>query len=167
MNNSDKDFFIAEFNKAWDMVLAIDLRRGTFSRYYNILFLAVLAVSTNILLNVEKINLAVSFGLTLIFIFTYLAGNVTKGILESERSANIRYRKKINLIREIFLGNNEEKIVKEYLAHPELGIKLLSQEDNQPEGVGRTLKGIYNLISIQKITLIACIFGLWCYYFYI
>ena len=47
MEIHEKDFLIAEYNKSWDMVLAIDLRRGIFSRYYNILFLSVLAVSIN------------------------------------------------------------------------------------------------------------------------
>ena len=107
MDSNHKDFLIAEFNKAWDMILAIDSRRGIFSRYYNILFLAVLAVSTNMLVKIDELNVATCVGLSLVFIFTYLAGNVTKGILESERSANIRYRKKINLIREIYLGESE------------------------------------------------------------
>jgi len=165
VDSNHKDFLIAEFNKAWDMVLAIDSRRGVFSRYYNILFLAVLAVSTNVLVKIDELNTATSIGLSLIFIFTYLAGDVTKGILESERAANIRYRKKINLIREMLLGASEEEVIKEYLSHSELGIKLLSQESDQPEGVGRTLVGIYRLILIQKIALVTCIIGVWGYYF--
>ena len=139
MDSNQKDFFIAEFNKAWDMVLAIDSRRGTFSRYFNILFLAVLAVSTNILVNIEKLNIITCVGMTLVFAFTCLAGNSTKSILESERAANIRYRKKVNLIREVFIGKSEEEIIKWYLSHKEIGIKLLSQESDQPEGIGRTL----------------------------
>lgn len=166
MDSNNKDFLIAEFNKAWDMILAIDSRRGIFSRYYNILFLAVLAVSTNMLVKIDELNVATCVGLSLVFIFTYLAGNVTKGILESERSANIRYRKKINLIREIYLGNSEENVIKEYLSHPELGIKILSQESDQPVGVGSTLVGIYRLIYIQQIALVMCGIGVWVYYYF-
>lgn len=165
MDSNHKDFLIAEFNKAWDMVLAIDSRRGIFSRYYNILFLAVLAVSTNILVKIDEINIATCIGLSLVFMFTYLAGSITKGILESERSANIRYRKKINLIREIFLSSSEDEAIKEYLSHSELGIKILSQESDQPEGAGRTLVGIYRLIRIQKTVLVMCGIGVWSYYY--
>ncbi|MEE3320295.1 MAG: hypothetical protein VX258_06380 [Pseudomonadota bacterium] len=164
MESNHKDFLIAEFNKAWDMVLAIDSRRGVFSRYYNILFLAVLAVTTNVLVKIDEFNMAACMGLSLVFVFTYLAGDVTQGILESERAANIRYRKKINLIREILLGSSEEEVIKEYLSHSELGIKLLSQESDQPEGVGRTLVGIYRLILMQKIAMVMCVIGLWGYY---
>jgi len=165
MDSNQKDFLISEFNTAWDMILAIDSRRGTFSRYYNILFLAVLSVSTNILVNIEKLNFVICVGLTVVFAFTYLVGNTTKGVLESERAANVRYRKKVNLIREIFLGKSEEEIIKHYLSHTELGIKLLSQESEQPEGISRTLDSIYQLIFIQKVALIICAIGLWCYYF--
>lgn len=161
MDSNQKDFLVEEYNKAWDMVLAIDSRRGVFSRYYNILFLAVLAVSTNVLVNAKEIDLVVCVGLTLVFAFTYFTGNAAKGILESERSANVRYRKKINLIREVFLGSSEDATIKEYLSHSELGIKLLSQEKDQPEGIGRTLVGIYRLISIQKNALVICSIGLW------
>lgn len=164
MDSDHKDFLLAEFNKAWDMVLAIDTRRGIFSRYYNIFFTAILVVSTNIIVNIDKLNISICIGLTLIFVFTYLVGDVTKGILESERGANIRYRKKINLIREIFLGSSEEEIIKDYLSHTELGIKLLSQENYQPEGAGRTLLGIYKLIFIQKLVLVACTVCVWAYY---
>ena len=38
-----KDFFIAEYESSWQQVLNIDTRRGTFSNYYNLGFLGVLA----------------------------------------------------------------------------------------------------------------------------
>lgn len=164
MDSNQKDFLVAEFNTAWDMILAIDSRRGIFSRYYNILFIAVLAVSTNVLINAKEIDFLACFGLTLVFVFTFLAGSVTKGILESERSGNIRYRKKINLIREVFLSRSEDPLIKEYLSHSELGIKLLSQENQQPEGVGSTLVGIYRLIAIQKYAMVVCTIVLWGYF---
>lgn len=163
MNEHQRDFLVMEFEKAWDMVLAIDSRRGTFYRYYNILFLAVLAVSTNILVSSPAVDMLVCVGLTLVFGFTYFAGGVTKGILESEREANVRYRKKINLIREVFLENSDDELIQKYTAHSELGIKFFSEEE-QPQGVGRTLTGIYTLITIQRFALVLCTAVLWLYF---
>ncbi len=165
MESEQKDFLIAEFNKAWDMVLAIDSRRGTFSRYYNVLFLAVLTISTHILVRIDRLNIVICVGLSLVFIFTYVAGETIKGILKSERNANIRYRKKINLIREVFCGDSEDDLINLYLSHKDLGILLISQDSEQPKGIGRTLAGIFKLIRIQKATLILCTLGLWSYYF--
>lgn len=165
MDTHEKDFLIAEFDKSWDMVLAIDSRRGIFARYYNALFLSVLAVSVNIAINYSLWDLKITCGLSLIFIFTILAGKVTKGILESERAGNVRYRKKINLIREVFLGSSKDELIQEYLTHKEIGIKLLSQESEQPEGVGRTLVGIYSLILIQQIVMTLCLLSAWGYFY--
>lgn len=163
METHEKDFLIAEYNKSWDMVLAIDSRRGVFSRYYNILFLSVLAVSVNIALNYAQWDLKITLGLSLLCLFTILAGIVTKGILESERAGNVRYRKKINLIREVLLSNSKNESIQEYLTHTELGIKLLSQELEQPQGVGRTLIGIYRLILVQQVVMVLCIISVWGY----
>jgi hypothetical protein len=161
MEIHEKDFLIAEYNKSWDMVLAIDLRRGIFSRYYNILFLSVLAVSINIAINYTHWDLKITLGLSLLFIFTILAGKATKGILESEREANVRYRKKINLIREVVLNTSKNELIQEYLTHTELGIKLLSQESEQPKGVGRTLVDIYHLILVQQVVMALGVIIVW------
>jgi cation transport regulator ChaB len=165
MDNNEKDFLLAEFNTAWDTIQNIDIRRGTFARYYSAFFVAVLAIVVKILFDKDNnIGLLMCIELNVILLLTLLVAVIVKDILKSEREANIKYRKKINLIREIFLaGSNDEKII-EYLKHSDIGIKVFSQKDDQPTGDGKTLKGIYELLNIEEGALIGfCIF-IWVLY---
>jgi cation transport regulator ChaB len=164
MTDHQKDFLLAEFNTAWDMVLRIDERRGVFARYYTVLFVAVLTIGTNALPGLQSHDLPTYVGLTAIFVFTFVAGIVTELILRSERWANVRYRTKINLIREVFLGSTEHPGIVEYLKHPELGI-LLHTKHKQPEGLGRTLRSIFWLIRLQEFAIGLCVVGLWLYFY--
>lgn len=163
MDVDNRDFFIAEFNTAWDMIFAINTRFGMYSRYNNLLFLSVLAVSTNILINIEKMNVVSAAGLTSVLAASFASCMATVGILRSERAADVRYRKKINLIREMFLGKSEDEKTKHYLTHKNIGIKLLSEEGEQPKGFGRTLNRILGLIRIQKGILLLFAVVVWSY----
>jgi hypothetical protein len=153
LSEAEVSFLLAEFTTAWDMVLAIDNRRSVFARYYTVLFVGVVAVISSFFLRLSSVDLLVCVGATLMLAFTIVAGVTVRKILESERGANIRYRRKVNLIREMFLAESKNPNIRKYLSHKELGILLLSQEKLQPEGVGRTLKFIYRAILMQQIAL--------------
>jgi hypothetical protein len=65
----------------------------------------------------------------------------------SERDANLRYRRKVDHIRGIFLHASANPMIKDYLMRAaELGTPTQSGE--QPSGLGRTLKGVVALCLI-------------------
>jgi hypothetical protein len=148
-----KDFLIAEFESSWQQVLNLDNRRGTFSNYYNLGFLGVLAFIANLWSKTGPITWTTMVLTTAVLAFTYLIANIVIGILESERQANVRYRKKINLIREIFLADVTDQKIQHYMQQKELGIKDFSNDEKTINPVGETLKGIYRMIELQKWAL--------------
>jgi hypothetical protein len=156
-----KDFLIAEYESSWQQVLNIDTRRGTFSNYYNLGFLGVLAFVANLWSKTGPITLTTMVLTTAVLVFSYLIANTIVGILESERQANVRYRKKINLIRENFLSDVDDPKILHYMQRKELGIKDFSNDEKTIDAVGGTLKGIYKMISLQKWALILIGVLLW------
>jgi len=153
-------FLIVEFETAWRSVLRIDDRRGIFFRYYNLIFVAVLGVSGSMLKDWGMPSVEKRVAISALLLFAALSGQLLKQVLQSEREANIRYRKKINLIREVCLGGSQSAEIQEYLRHKELGIKLLVDAD-QPAGDGTTLRSIYLLINLEMGFLLLMTLTLW------
>lgn len=151
MSPEEKDFLIAEYNAAWAMVRSIDERRGTFARYYAILFGGSLSVVSAIFASQPSPSYAVTAALNLILITTAAAGGVIIYVLLSERSANIRYRQRANKIRQVFLSDSTDGKIEQYL----------NKEVHDPRGVGRTLPGIFFLIAIQIAVGLIFACGLW------
>ena len=162
LESHEKDFLLKEFDTSWQQIIAFDNRRGIFFSFFNIIFVAVLTISSSLWVKSDHPSLLVSIGLTLIYIMTILVSYTIIKILESERSANVRYRKKINLIREIFLKETKNTGIQYYLTQSDIGIKLYSGGSNEINAVGGTLKNIYLLIHIEQAILVILIFGVWC-----
>ncbi|SDA16539.1 hypothetical protein SAMN05216315_10814 [Nitrosospira sp. Nsp18] len=156
-----KDFLIAEYESSWQQVLNIDTRRGTFSNYYNLGFLGVLAFIVNFWSRPNPITWTTMVLITAVLVFSYLIANAVIRILESERKANVRYRKKINLIRENFLSDMTDPNILHYMQRKELGIKDFSNDEKTIDAVGGTLKYIYKMINLQKWALVLIGVLLW------
>ena len=168
MTSKEKEFLLAEFNKAWDQLFHIDNRRGLFSRYFTVLFIAVVGISAKSVLDSEQVSILLATSLSIIFGFTIVAANTTISILKSERAANCRYRAKINLIREMFLVDSDDEGIKDKYLNKEnekIGIKLFTGVE-QTSGDGGTLKGIYKLIRLESAALYILIAAVWICHFY-
>jgi hypothetical protein len=155
-----KEFLLAEFKSAWDTVTSIDNRRGVFASYYTALFVGAVSVVAGVLSRSEKIEIGARYALMLVLLMTFIAAVTVICILASERAANIRYRRKINLIRATFLSNAEDQAIKKYLSRKDLGI-MLAEEGDQPKGIGRTLKYIFALLGIQAVTALGGAWWVW------
>ena len=71
-------------------------------------------------------------------------------MLRSERDANLRYRRKINYIRGVFLeGRKEESITKYLIEHRALGTPTPRTEDLSK--TGRTLKLVFWFLSLLNL----------------
>lgn len=148
MSVDEREFLLAEYHAAWDMILKIDERRGAFARYCTILFGGAFSVVSAILASQPLPSSEALIGLGAILATTAVAGCVIIFILWSERKANVRYRKRINKIREIFLAVSPDQKIGEYF----------KSEAHSPGGIGQTLPGIFLLIALQIAVAIA---GIW------
>ena len=153
----ETDFLISEFEKSWDMIFLLDERRVKIIQFYSVVFAAIIGFTANLIISNDDA-------------FAYLAGAIISFVgiligissimfLASERKANIRYRKKLNLIRGLFLEDSQSSIIKEYLSHKDdLGIKTISDPD-QPKGWGKTLKNVVIIVYFEIcFLLLACIY---------
>jgi len=166
-----KNFLTTEFEKAWDMIFLIDNRRFKIIQYYSFIVVGVLTLATKFIIDQRPgnggdagIELFLYLLITILLLVTIAIGLTFRKVLQSERDANVRYRKKINLIRGLFLLDSESDQIAEYLKHPEWGIK--TARDEQPSGMGTTLKGVYHFISIGIFLTIIFIFFIWINYFW-
>lgn len=149
LTHKEEKFLYLEFEKAWDMVFLLDERRVKIVQFYSVIFAAIIGFVANLVVNYLK-N---SDGFSLYVGIAVLSAGLLIGFssilfLASERESNIRYRKKINLIRGIFLENSNCDLVKDYLSHKKLGIKTLKDAD-QPEGLGQTLSKVVWIVYIE------------------
>ena len=158
LTSQESSFLIAEYNASWEQIFRFDARRSIFLRYYTIVTIAILGLCAGVFekFSIPK-NIDVYTFLDAILLLAIVAGGFFLAILSSERAANIRYRTKINIIREIFLKNSNNQNIKLYLEQNEIGVKLFSLV-KQPSGDGRTLKYIYHLIYLQQF-IMAMVFG--------
>lgn len=150
------EFLLSEFRTAWSMLEAIDNRRGIYFNYYNVAFFSVTAFLAN-LLNTKQQSifaLIISFLICISFVF---AGYKIINALKFENKASIRYRNKMNIIREIFLLedennniNNSEKI-KHYLGNRGYtGARLFTSEKIPNNEIGGALKNLICIIHIEQ-----------------
>lgn len=149
------------------MILNIDERRGKFLQFFSFIFVGVLSIFVTLMNNTGVPCLSEAIFFTVLLFSTFLTGLAFMWALCSERKANIRYRKWINLIREIFLGTvenpktSEEFIdseLRKYLTMKDWGIK--TSGDNIDK-IGGTLTGIFICMAIELLTLQAAIVYIW------
>ena len=167
MDEETKDFLLAEYESSWRQVLNIDTRRGTFFNYYNLAFFAVLAFTANLLSRSGAPSLPTAVLLTIVYVLLILMGTAVVGILESERAANVRYRNKINLIRQLFLEHLDDPDILFYMQQKDIGIKTFSKDRESIDKVGRTLRGIFRLVDLERYALGVLVILVWVGYFFI
>ncbi len=159
MEDREREFLLKEFDQAWSMILAIDERRFKFIEYYSAIFAGVVAVAASFVANSEKVSAVSAAVVTILFAMVVIIGFSFLHMLSAERRANIRYRKKVNLIRGLMLGEAVDPKIREYLSHKELGIKTL--EDGQPVGIGSTLRGVLGFLYLEIAVLVVGIAAVW------
>ena len=136
------------------MILAIDNRRAIFLNYYALLFGGALTVTGTLLQRSNgDLDATTRTALGILLFTTALAGGAIIGVLRSERSANVRYRNRVNRIRSIFASQSDGDLEHRYFDF---------ERDHAPIGIGRTLKrNVFPLLGLQIATLIVCV--IWLY----
>lgn len=160
-----KDLLLLEFESSWQQVFSIDNRRGVFFNYFNVAFFGVLTFTAGVWSKAGAPTLPAALALTATFILLIFMSRAVVEILESERDANVRYRKKINLIREMLLAHLADPKIQYYLEQKQIGIKTFTAERDAIDPVGRTLKGIYFLLNLQQAALVVFVILIWIGYF--
>jgi len=162
MIEKGRQFLIEEYKSAWQMILNIDERRGKFIHYYSFVFIGVIGVVVNFFKGIDffgEVNtLYRSRALTasILLFGTVIAGMIVVYMLITERAANIRYRKKVNLIRGLLLEKTDVPKDKYLEAKYSKALGIISLEsEGQPKSVGRTLKGVLWFVGAEIIILIS------------
>ena len=165
LDEAAKDLLLCEFETSWQQVFSIDNRRGIYFNYFNVAFFGVLTFTASVWSKPGAPSLPAALALTTTFILLVFMSRAVVEILESERDANVRYRKKINLIREMLLAHLTDPKVKYYLEQKQIGIKTFTSERDAIDAVGRTLKGIYFLLHLQQAALVVLVVLIWLGFF--
>jgi len=165
MKEYSKDLLIAEFESSWQQLFNIDTRRGVFFNYFNVAFFGVLTFTAGVWAKGTQPSMLTAVALSATFVLLAFMARAVKSILESERAANVRYRKKINLIREMFLAEDDDPRIQMYLKQKDIGIKIFSGEGNEIDKVGGTLKPIYFMIHLQQGALAVLAALIWLAFF--
>jgi hypothetical protein len=160
MKEYSKDLLIAEFESAWQQLFNFDTRRGMFFSCFNVVFFIVLTFTASVWAKGTQ-SLFTAIALSSTFVLLAFMARAIKGVLESERAANVRYRMKINLIREMFLAEDEDPAIQKYLEQKDLGIKTFSGEGNEIGKVGGTLKHVYFMLHLQQGALVVLAVLVW------
>jgi hypothetical protein len=161
MKQHEIDFLQKEFETSWQQIRGFDTRRGVFFNFFNFTFVAVLSFSSTMWIKGQEQSMFSTVSLSLIYLMLLFVSYTIIKVLESERKANVRYRKKINLIREMFLSESEDEKIKDYLTRSDIGIKIDSGTRNEIDSVGGTLKNIYRLIHAEQVVLVILFVGVW------
>lgn len=147
MDQSTVEFLRAEYDTAWAHIRGIDDRRLKFVEFY-ISLNAVLATVIATVVTRSKGSMFTfgNFALVLIGgIIVASSGLTILSMLRSERLANIRFRKRANYIRGIFLEGSKDDRIREYLErHAELNTPTSETENLHARG--STLAGVWRLI---------------------
>jgi hypothetical protein len=158
MTPEESQFLLAEFNQSWSFVSAIDERRGKFLQSITAVVIAAIG-AVGFLISSEKGPLLLNRTIEAIaLIVVTLIGCISVvAMLLAERDANVRYRKKANLVRQRFLGPSASPEIQDYLAnHKGLGI-LLPGDAQEPKGVGSTLSAMLFFIALQLLGLVCAL----------
>lgn len=152
MDQKTYDFLLREYEAAWAHIRDIDNRRLKFVEFY---------IGLNALLS-AGITAFIAKGGEPIFNYSHAAltcvgatvavggGVVILGMIGSEREANVRFRKRANYIRGIFLLNIQDSRIVNYLDH----WSDLNTPTNLTENVGgrgKTLTYVYKFIRYAMI----------------
>ena len=159
MTQDEREFLIAEYEQAWTMILNIDERRFKFVEYFAAIFTGILAISASLVTWHDDLDVAVAVPVTTLLAVGVFVGFTFRWMLKSERAANVRYRKKINLIRGVLLTSVDDPGIEDYLSHKELGI--LTAADPQPGGTGSTLVGVFRFLNVEICVMALAIPALW------
>ena len=164
MDQREKDFLLAEFTIAWDQISRIDDRRLRFIQYYSTIFVGVLSILSITVFTTPTPSVLTVLGATLVLIMTILVGRNFKQVLKSEREGNLRNRRKVNHIREIFLGNSNDELINQYLHHKnDYGVKLI--EDNASlDDIGSTLTKVFRFFTYGNFIIAVFMAVVWVKY---
>ncbi len=166
ISRKEIDFLIEEYKTAWQMILNIDERRGKFIQYYSFVFIGVIGLvitllkDMNLLKNTNPLLLSREIAAIVLLLVTAIAGIAIIYMLWAERKSNVRYRKKVNIIRGILLAKSKNADIIKYLKHKELGIKT-AQDNESIKPVGSTLTRIFLFIGIEIAILLGGVLFLW------
>lgn len=143
MTDNTTSFLLAEYKASFDMIISIENRRGIFLHYYAIVFGATATVSGALFGKMEStMPVPTKLSLAALFLATAFTGVAIVGVLLSERRGNLRYKARLNHIRQLLLKDNEPSSV---------GEMYLAREQHNPGGLGRTLKFVIPVIATQAI----------------
>jgi hypothetical protein len=115
MEQREENFLVAEYAQSWQTINAVDERRGKFLQSVSLLVVAAIGAIGFLISGKSLLPLSNAFEASSILVFTFLVGLATMTILRAERDANIRYRKKVNLIRHVLLSSSTDPEIKDYL----------------------------------------------------
>ncbi len=159
MGEEEKQFLVAEYEQSWQIINAIDERRVKLLQSISTLVVAAIGAVGFLLSENGPLRLHRAIEASAILVFTIFAGLAAMAILYAERKSNIRYRKKVNLIRGLVLSASEDARIKEYLTRKDLGIKVCG--DEQPRGIGRTLRWVFAVLGIELAGLVIALVYVW------
>jgi hypothetical protein len=147
MDQSTEEFLRAEYDTAWAHIRGIDDRRLRFVEFY-ISLNAVLATVIAAFVTRSGGSMFTFGNFALVFIggtIVVSSGFTMLGMMRSERLANIRFRRRVNYIRGVFLEGSKDGRIREYLdRYSELNTPTSKTESFH--AWGSTLTGIRRLI---------------------
>jgi hypothetical protein len=147
MEQSTVEFLRAEYEAAWAHIRDIDDRCLKFTEFY-ISLNAILATVIVAIITRGKGSVFTFGNFTLVLIGGVIAasaGITILGMLQSERQANIRFRRRANYIRGMFLEGSADDRIKKYLEkHMELNTPTDKTENINARG--STLKWVHRFI---------------------
>ena len=159
----EDQFLIAEYNQCWQMIGAIDERRGKFLQSITTLVVAAVG-AVGFLLDGKSLSYTKAWEASAVVVMTLLAMLFIVQILQAEREANVRRRKWVNVIRETILKDSSNPAVETYLnAHKDLGVKISS--DPEPRGIGSTLGKMFILLGVEALILLGALVYIWMRYY--
>lgn len=147
MDQSTEEFLRAEYDTAWSHIRGIDDRRLKFVEFYISLNAALATVIAAIVIR-SKGSMFTFGNFALVLIggaIVVSAGFTLLGMMRSERLANVRFRRRVNYIRGVFLEESKDERIREYLdRYAELNTP--TSETENFNAWGSTLAGVRRLI---------------------
>lgn len=159
MQEHEQRFFIAEFETAWAQVRSTEERRLRLLQFNSGAVVFAIGLASLLLITVPGVTVVSASAVTALMAAALVSGLVSLQLLLAERAVNVRYRRKINLIRGLLLGSSGDPGIRKYLEHREIGI--LTGDDPQPAGIGSTLRRILTLHLLQVALPIAYTIMVW------
>jgi len=158
MTPEEIQFLLAEYSQAWQQINAIDERRGKFLQSLTTVVIATIgAIGFLITGQAGELPLHRTIEAVALIAVTLVGCLSVTFILLAEREANVRYRKKGNVIRQLLLGNAASPAIQDYLkSYKHLGV-LLPGDAQEPKGVGSTLSAMLIFVALQLLGLVGAL----------